>query len=595
MSPPGPRWTKAEKPRDLRKAMGRLASYMGPHRRYLVVGIVCTIASSILALIGPQYLSSIADTISAAIAGEAPVDLGSIASTGMLLLCIYAASTALATIEHWLIGSSSEKVGADMRSDLSRKLDRVPMGSLDSDSTGDIMSRMTNDTDTVSNSCSESISMTVTSVAMLIGSFAMMMYTEWRLAVIAVVPAAVGFCILYTITHRTQRFFAAQQRDLGRMNGLIEEVYYGHDIVSLYNGWESSRERFDDINESLFDSAFKARFITGMMPQMMNFISNLGYVIVCVAGSMMVLDGSIGYGVIVAFIIYIRQFTQPIAQMADSIAMMQSVASASERIFEFLDRPEMPPSSDIDMPGGISGRVEFKDVRFSYTQGKEILHGITFTAEPGTKVAIVGPTGSGKTTLANILMRFYEVDSGGIFVDGIPLQSMSRAQAHGLFSMVLQDSWLFDGTLRENIAFATDASDDRILEACRAAGLSGLLSSLPDGLDTEVDGRTGFSAGQRQQITIARAMLRDAPMIIMDEATSSVDTHTEREIQSAVDALTAGRTSFVIAHRLSTIRNADLIIVMRDGTIAEMGDHHSLMERGGFYKMLYDSQFEGCE
>lgn len=596
MSPPGPQWNKVQKPKDLGAAMRRLLSYMGPFRKDLFIGIACTLISSILALIGPQYLSEITDNISSGILNGTEIDLGAIASVGTMLLAIYITSTLFATAEHWMIASASEKVGARMRDGLSRKMNRLAVGDLDSRSTGDVMSRMTNDTDTVSNSCAESISMTCTSVAMLLGSLIMMFYTEWRLALIAMVPTAIGFCILYVITHRTQRFFAAQQRDLGRMNGLIEEIYYGHDVVDLYNGREGSAERFTEINESLYHSAFLARFLTGMMPQTMNFISNLGYVLVCVAGSMMVIEGSIGYGVIVAFIVYIRQFTQPIAQLADSVAMMQSVASASERVFEFLDLEEMEPSPATVMPDRVTGHVEFRDVRFGYIPGKEVIHNLNLDVEPGSKIAIVGPTGSGKTTIANLLMRFYDPDSGDILVDGVSTRSMSREQVHDMFSMVLQDSWLFKGTVRENIAFTrTDADGDMIKEACEAVGISGFIESLPEGYDTVIDDRTGLSAGQRQQLTIARAIVKDAPMTILDEATSSVDTRTERHIQTAMDRLTEGRTSFVIAHRLSTIRNSDLIIVMRDGEVIEMGDHNGLLAADGFYRMLYDSQFEGCE
>ena len=596
MSPPGPQWTKVQKPRNLKAAMKRLLSYMGPYRKDLFLGIACTLISSILALIGPQYLSSIADGISAGILTGSEIDLGGIAATGIMLIVIYVTSTLFATGEHYIIASASEKIGARMRDDLSRKMNRLAVGDLDSKSTGDVMSRMTNDTDTVSNSCAESISMTCTSLAMLIGSLVMMFYTEWRLALFAMVPTAIGFCILYVITHRTQRFFAAQQRDLGRMNGLIEEIYYGHDIVDLYNGKEESGRRFAEINGSLYHSAFLARFLTGMMPQVMNFISNLGYVIVCVAGSMMVIEGSIGYGVIVAFIVYIRQFTQPIAQLADSTAMMQSVASASERVFEFLDLEEMEPSPSAEMDEKVRGRVEFKDVRFGYIAGKEVIHGLNLTVEPGSKIAIVGPTGSGKTTIANLLMRFYDVDSGDILVDGISTRKMSREQVHDMFSMVLQDSWLFRGTVRENIAFTrTDVDDREIVEACEAVGIREFVESLPEKYDTVIDDRSGLSAGQRQQLTIARAIVKNAPMTILDEATSSVDTRTEKHIQAAMDRLTRGRTSFVIAHRLSTIRNSDLIIVMKDGDVIESGTHEELLEADGFYRMLYDSQFEGCE
>ena len=596
MSPPGPQWTKVQKPRNLKAAMKRLLSYMGPYRKDLFLGIACTLISSILALIGPQYLSSIADGISAGILTGSEIDLGGIAATGIMLIVIYVTSTLFATGEHYIIASASEKIGARMRDDLSRKMNRLAVGDLDSRSTGDVMSRMTNDTDTVSNSCAESISMTCTSLAMLIGSLVMMFYTEWRLALFAMVPTAIGFCILYVITHRTQRFFAAQQRDLGRMNGLIEEIYYGHDIVDLYNGKEESGRRFAEINGSLYHSAFLARFLTGMMPQVMNFISNLGYVIVCIAGSMMVIEGSIGYGVIVAFIVYIRQFTQPIAQLADSTAMMQSVASASERVFEFLDLEEMEPSPSAEMDEKVRGRVEFKDVRFGYIAGKEVIHGLNLTVEPGSKIAIVGPTGSGKTTIANLLMRFYDVDSGDILIDGMSISKMSREQVHDMFSMVLQDSWLFRGTVRENIAFTrTDVDDREIVEACEAVGIREFVESLPEKYDTVIDDRSGLSTGQRQQMTIARAIVKNAPMTILDEATSSVDTRTEKHIQAAMDRLTKGRTSFVIAHRLSTIRNSDLIIVMKEGDVIESGTHEELLEADGFYRMLYDSQFEGCE
>ena len=596
MSPPGPQWTKVQKPRNLKAAMKRLLSYMGPYRKDLFLGIACTLISSILALIGPQYLSSIADGISAGILTGSEIDLGGIAATGIMLIVIYVTSTLFATGEHYIIASASEKIGARMRDDLSRKMNRLAVSDLDSRSTGDVMSRMTNDTDTVSNSCAESISMTCTSLAMLIGSLVMMFYTEWRLALFAMVPTAIGFCILYVITHRTQRFFAAQQRDLGRMNGLIEEIYYGHDIVDLYNGKEESGRRFAEINGSLYHSAFLARFLTGMMPQVMNFISNLGYVIVCIAGSMMIIEGSIGYGVIVAFIVYIRQFTQPISQLADSTAMMQSVASASERVFEFLDLEEMETSPSTEMDEKVKGRVEFRNVRFGYIPGKEVIHGLDLTVEPGSKIAIVGPTGSGKTTIANLLMRFYDVDSGDILIDGISISKMSREQVHDMFSMVLQDSWLFRGTVRENIAFTrTDVDDREIVEACEAVGIREFVESLPEKYDTVIDDRSGLSPGQRQQLTIARAIVKNAPMTILDEATSSVDTRTEKHIQAAMDRLTKGRTSFVIAHRLSTIRNSDLIIVMKEGDVIESGTHEELLEADGFYRMLYDSQFEGCE
>lgn len=576
--------------------MSRLFGYMGEYRKEVIVGIVCVLISSILSLIGPQYLSIITDEVSGSILGSIPADMSKIASIGIMLIIIYAASMLFSTAEHYIIGASSEKVGAKMRNDLSRKINTLPLGYLDSMDTGDVMSRMTNDTDTISKSCSESISITITAVTMLIGSLVMMFYTEWRLAVVAIIPALMGFCILYYITHHTQKYFRAQQRDLGRMNSLIEETYYGHDIVRIYNNKGRSKKRFTEINESLYDSAFKARVITSMMPQMMNFISNLGYVIVCVVGSIMILNGQIGYGVIVAFIVYIRQFTHPMVQIADSTAMMQSVASASERIFEFLDKEDMSLSIPAKIFEPIKGEVEFKNVHFSYIEGKEIIHGLSLKIKPGSKIAIVGPTGSGKTTIANLLMRFYEIDSGDILIDGVSIRNMSREQVHDMFSMVLQDTWLFEGTLKENIKFTKeDASDEDIIKACEAVGISRYIESLPNGYDTLIGDAANLSVGQRQQMTIARAIVKNAPLIILDEATSSIDTMTEKHIQHAMDHLTKNRTSFVIAHRLSTIKNSDLILVMKDGQVVESGTHHQLLNLNGFYKVLYDSQFENCE
>ncbi|MBQ8179507.1 MAG: ABC transporter ATP-binding protein [Candidatus Methanomethylophilaceae archaeon] len=596
MAPPGPRWTKMEKPKDLMGSFRDLVSYMGPMRRGIALGLVFSVLAAVMSLIGPQVLARITDALSADIMQGIPFEMGYVTRLCLMLVMIYAAGMLFSTVEQYLIMTTSERIGAMMRRDLATKLDRLPIGFLDSRETGDVMSRMTNDSDTVSSSCGNSINHLIIAVTMLVGSLAMMLYTEWRLAVVAVIPATIGFFVLFTFTRRTQRFFRSQQRDLGSMNTLVEEVYHGHDIVRLYNNTEETASRFSDINDSLFESGFKARFITGMMPQMMGFIGNLGYVIVCVVGSAMVLEGMIGYGVIVAFIVYIRQFTHPIVQISDSTAQLQSVVSASERVFEFLDEPEMPDQpDDPDFVFG-GGRVEFRGVRFGYQPGREIIHGLDLVVGAGSKVAIVGPTGSGKTTIANLLMRFYEVDDGEILIDGTPVSRLSRSQLRGLFSMVLQDSWLFDGTVAENIAFSrTDAPRSAIEDAARAVGIDRFVSTLPDGYDTAIGNGSGLSMGQRQQIAIARAIVRDAPMVIMDEATSSVDTRTERTIQEAMAHLTEGRTSFVIAHRLSTIRDSDVILVVRDGDIVEKGTHEELLALGGFYKELYDSQFENCE
>ena len=597
MSPPakGPRWARTEKPKDLRGTMLALLRYMGRDRRSLWLGMACAIASTVLSLIGPQYLADITDSLSSSILGQLPVDMGYIAGLGIVLVIVYSLSFLLSVAENRVIAAASERIGDRMRRDLAAKFDRLPVSFLESHSIGDLMSRMTNDTDTVRTGSAESFSTTVVALCMIAGSFIMMAYTEWRLALVAVVPTIAGAAILYIVTHRSQKYFTAQQRDLGMVNSIVEETYYGHDIVRTYNATAGAERRFAEVNDRLFTSSFRARVATAMMPQLMNFISNLGYVVVCIAGSILIMEGTIGYGVIVDFIVYVKRFNQPVAEMADTIARMQSVASAAERVFGILAMDEMPPSPARPGVGRATGRVEFRDVRFGYTPDREVIHGFSLKVVPGSKVAIVGLTGAGKTTLANLLVRFYDPDSGEILIDGIPTTSMSRAQVREQFSMVLQDTWLSDGTYYANVAFTTDASRERVEEACDMVGIGDYIRSLPDGFDTVVGSASGLSAGQRQQLAIARAIVKDAPMIILDEATSSVDTRTERRIQEAMERMMEGRTSFVIAHRLSTIRNADVILVLRDGSIVEQGTHQELMALDGFYRMLHDSQFEGCD
>ena len=591
----GPRWARQDKPRDLRAAMTGLLVYMGRERRALYAGILCALAATVLSLIGPQLLASITDSISGSILGSMPMDIGYVSRLGAILVVLYAASFLLSVGETRIIGAASERIGDRMRRDLSAKFDRLPLSYLESHSIGDMMSRMTNDTDTVRTGAAESFSTAVSAVCMIGGGLAMMLYTDWRLAVVAVLPTLLGASFLYIVTHRSQKYFVAQQRDLGLINGIVEETYYGHDVVRTYNGTAEAERRFAEVNDRLRASSFRARVATAMMPQLMNFISNLSYVVVCVAGSVLIIEGSIGYGVIVAFIVYVKRFNQPVAEMADIVARMQSVASASERVFGILSMDEMPPSPEAPNIGRASGRVEFRDVRFGYTPGREVIHGFSLTVEPGSKVAIVGPTGAGKTTIANLLVRFYDPDSGEILIDGVPTTSMSRSQVREQFSMVLQDSWLSDGTFYENVAFTSGAGREEVERACDVVGIGDHIRSLPEGFDTVVGEASALSAGQRQQLAIARAMVKDAPMLILDEATSSVDTRTERRIQVAMDRMMVGRTSFVIAHRLSTVRDADVILVIRDGSIVEQGTHEELIALGGFYRMLYDSQFEGCD
>ena len=595
--PKGPRWAVGEKPKDLKGTMVRLLHYIGKYRRDIAFGVVFSITAAVLTLIAPQYLAQVTDLVSGSILGGTSLDLGRIGGICLVLVFIYSASVIFSTCQEYLISASSEKIANVMRDDLSRKINRVPLGYFDRSSTGDIMSRLTNDADTVGNTCSESIALFISSITLAAGSVAMMFYTDPTLAAISIVPTGVGFVLMFVLIKKSQKYYRRQQGDLGAMNGLVEEVYYGHDIVRAYNGEAGSKKRFSAINDSLYTSAFYARFMTSLMPQMLNFISNIGYVIVCIFGSMMVIDGRIGYGVIVAFIVYVNQFTRPILMISESLTSMQSVAAASERIFDFLDAPEMGDEGYKDVSvANVRGEVEFRDVHFSYVPGREVIHGFSQKVEPGQKVAIVGLTGAGKTTIVNLLMRFYETDSGDILIDGIPTRSMTRSQVHGLFCMVLQATWLFNGTPRDNIAYTKEGvSESDIRAACRAAGIDDFIMGLPDGYDTVLTDGMRLSAGQKQQITIARAIVRDAPLLILDEATSSVDTMTEKHIQNAMDVLMEGRTSFIIAHRLSTVRNADLILVMKDGSIFEKGTHEELMGIGGFYKELYDSQFENCE
>ena len=558
--------------------------------------MACTLIGTMLSLIGPQFLDLLTDAISESISAGTAIDMGWVSRIGGALFVVYGLSLLFNFGESYIIGAASERVGDRMRKDLSRKFTRLPFSYLEAHQMGDMMSRVTNDTDTVRKGSAESISSTVNAAFTIVGTLVMMLYTSWMLAVFAVIPTLLGMCLLWFVTRRTQRFFVAQQRDLGKVNSVVEEIYYGHDIVRTYNNWENSNRIFDGINEELFQSSFKARVVTSMMPGLMGFISNIGYVIVCVAGSILILDGQIGYGVIAAFIVYVKMFNQPVAEMADLIARMQSVASASERVFNFLGLVEMEPDPRLDGFDRAEGHVEFRKVRFGYREGLEVIHGLDLDVPKGSTIAIVGPTGAGKTTLVNLLMRFYDPDSGEILIDGIPTRTMSRSQVRDQFSMVLQDSWIFEGTVYDNIAYTTPhATRGSVEEACRTVGIDDYIRSLPQGYDTILQSGTGLSVGQRQQIAIARAIVKDAPMIILDEATSSVDTRTERKIQGAMDRMTSGRTSFVIAHRLSTVRHADRILVMVGGEIVESGTHEELLEIGGYYKMLHDAQFEEKE
>lgn len=591
----GPPWTRTDRASNFREPIGKLFKYMGSYKWMIFAGVVCVMMGSILLTIGPQLLKEISDAIYDGIGGT--MDTDHIEYLALLTVALYASAVLFNSIEHAIIPIVSEKVAYKLRRDLIHKINRLPLNYYDNSSTGDMMSRLTNDADIVGTHSGIAFSMLASAMTTFVGSIVMMFYTNVTLALVCVIPPLFGFVFMRLIMLRTQKYYLQQSKDLGAMNGLVEEVYYGHNIVSAYGNEEDCRERFVKINDNLFQSNYVTRFITSSIPQLMGFINNLGYVLVCVMGSMMIISGEITYGVIVAFIVYVRMFSFPLMQISDAIASLQSLAASSERIFELINAPEMEDESEkISDIGEVQGVVEFRDVSFSYIEGKEIIHHFSMEVKAGEKVAIVGPTGAGKTTIVNLLMRFYEVDSGDIIIDGTSTKEMRRDRIHRMFSMVLQDPWLFNGTVRENLIFNKEnVSQETIEEACRSVGIHDYIMSLPKGYDTVLNDSASMSAGQKQQMTIARTIIADSPMIIFDEATSSVDTRTEKHIQAALGEMTRGRTSFIIAHRLSTIINCDKIIVMRDGRIAETGTHQELLSKGGFYAELYNSQFENCD
>ena len=481
-----------------------------------------------------------------------------------------------------------------LRSDISQKINRLPLRYFDTHSYGDVLSRVTNDVDTISQTINQSVAALVTAVVTLLGSLVMMLVTNVHMTLTAVLASLAGFVLMIFIMGRSQKYFLAQQQVLGSLNGNIEEVYSGHDVIKAYNAERKVTEEFEALNVKLFNSAWRAQFFSGLMMPIMSFIGNFGYVAVCVVGAVLVQNGTIGFATIVAFIMYVRLFTNPLSQIAQAANSLQAAAAASERVFEFLDEPELSDESQKTRRlASVKGEVEFDHVKFGYDPERIIIHDFSAKVKPGQKIAIVGPTGAGKTTMVNLLMRFYELNGGQILIDGVPTSELTRENVHELFCMVLQDTWLFEGTIRENIAYAKKGvTDGQLDRACRAAGLDHFIHTLPKGYDTVLNDKASLSAGQKQLITIARAIVEDAPLLILDEATSSVDTRTEVLIQQAMDRLTEGRTSFVIAHRLSTIKNADCILVMKDGDIIESGTHDELLKNGGFYAELYNSQFE---
>ena len=581
-----------EKADDFRLAWRRLFQYMDRYRIPFMAALVIACVGTVLTLAGPNIISDVTDLIEKGLYG--PMDLDGIVSLCLILVALYSVSALLTFVQQYIMTTISQRTASNFRRDISGKINRLPLRYFDSSTTGDVMSRVTNDVDTLGQSMNQSISTMVTAVTLLGGSIVMMLYTNVTMAATAILSSLVGFAFMAAVMGRSQKYFERQQGDLGRMNGHVEEMYSGHLVMKAYGGEAAAKREFDAINDDLYRSGFMSQFLGGMMMPFMNFIGNFGYVMVCIVGALLCIDGRISFGVIVAFMIYVRLFTQPLTQISQAMVSMQSVAAAAERVFGFLDEPEMEDESGKTARlENVRGHVEFRDVHFGYSADKEIIHGFSAEVLPGQKVAIVGPTGAGKTTMVNLLMRFYDVSSGDILIDGVPIRDMRREDVHDLFCMVLQDTWLFEGTIRENIVYSKEGvTDERLDEVCKAVGLYHYIQTLPEKYDTVLGDNASLSAGQRQQVTIARAMVDGSPLLILDEATSSVDTRTERVIQEAMDRLTENRTSFVIAHRLSTIRNSDLILVMREGNIVEQGTHDELLSRGGFYADLYNSQFD---
>ena len=592
---PGPhnRGRAPEKSKDFKGAWRKLLRLCRGYLPAICIALVCAVGGTVLTLLGPEQLKKLTNVITEGILTG--IDLNAVSDIGALLVCFYAASMLLSSVQSWTLTTVTQRVARKMRADISAKINRLPMAYFNRTSTGDILSRVTNDVDTIGQSLKNSFGALVSSVVQMLGALVMMLLNDAAMTGTAIGATVLGFGLMFFIMSRSQKYFLRQQRSLGSLNGHIEEIYSGHTVVKAYNGERAAREEFNKRNESLRVNGFKAQCLSGLMPPLMGFIGNLGYVAVCVVGATLVIRGRIEFGVIVAFMMYIRLFTQPLNQIAQAMQSMQSAAAAGERVFEFLEAEEL--SDEHDVPRRLEhpqGRVEFDHVRFGYEDSDRIvIKDFSAVAQPGQKVAIVGPTGAGKTTMVNLLMRFHELKGGEIRIDGVPTSQMSRAEIHDLFCMVLQDTWLFEGTLRENLMYNTSGkTDEDMRRACKAVGLDHFVRTQPKGYDTVLNDRVSLSQGEKQQLTIARAMIADKPMLILDEATSSVDTRTELKIQRAMDELMRTRTSFVIAHRLSTIKDADLILVMRDGDIVESGTHEALLRQGGFYAELYNSQFE---
>lgn len=592
---PGPRERGVpEKSKDFGAAMKRLIKELKDYRIKIAISILMAALGSVIAIVTPNLLSNLTDTISEGIFGS--IDFTKVIHFVIIIVALYIASTIFDLIEAFLMTDVANDFARQLRSRISTKINKLPLSFFDKNQIGDTLSRVTNDVDTLAQSLSDSLSSIVANVLLLAGVIIMMFVTSLPLAVTAIISGLIGFFFVAIVLSKSQKYFSMRQKELGKINAHIEEIYSGLNVVRVYNGKAEADKKFNYLNDRVYEANRKSQFLSGLMPPMMHFVGNLGYVAVCVMGAILVVNNVITFGVIIAFIVYVRMFTSPLSQIAQSLNLLQSSAAAAERVFEFVDEKEMDNQKSIKShldKTKVKGEIEFKNVKFGYNDEKIIIKDFSAKALPGQKIAIVGPTGAGKTTMVNLLMKFYNVTDGDILIDGVSIHDLTRENVHELFTMVLQDTWLFSGTLKENIIYNhTKVSDKEIDDVCKTVGLTHFVKTLPHGLNSAIAENDSVSAGQRQLITIARGMVKDSPFLILDEATSNVDTRTEELVQKAMDKLMKGRTSFIIAHRLSTIKNADLILVMKDGNIVETGTHDGLIKKNGFYAELYNSQFE---
>ena len=593
-----------EKPQDFGGVMKKLVHFCRHYIPAIIVALVLGAIGTVCQIVGPDKLkdmtNEIAKGLPALVNGKpvlGAIDMDAVTHIAWLLVALYVGYAVLCYVQSWMMANVTQRTAQELREAISVKINKLPLKYFDKVSYGDVLSRITNDVDAIGQTLGQSVGSLITSVTLFVGALIMMFYNNVIMTVCAIASSLVGLLIMGAIMKVSQKYFSRQQIALGDVNGHVEEMYAGHTVVKAYCGEADSIRAFEKYNGDLYDSGWKSQFLSGLMMPLMNFVGNFGYVVVCVVGAVLAMDGKIEFGVIVAFMMYIRLFTQPLSQFAQAFQNLQRCAAASERVFSFLEEPEMADESDKQALLGVNGKpvrgdVEFSHVKFGYDPSKTIINDFSASVKSGQKVAIVGPTGAGKTTMVNLLMRFYEISGGSIAIDGVDTKSVPRWNVHDQFSMVLQDTWVFRGTVRENIAYSKPGvTDKQIEDACKAVGLHHYIMSLPNGYDTVLDDKATLSQGQKQLLTIARAMVEDAPILILDEATSSVDTRTEELIQKAMDALTVDRTSFVIAHRLSTIRDADMILVMNHGDIVESGTHEALLAKGGFYADIYNSQF----